>query len=496
MADPLHVDGPTVRIATPTEDWETRTGAIEEGPFAFVRDGITYLLYSASASWTPNDYAVGVLINTSGDLLNPDAWIKRGPIFDHHGTAYGPGAVVFVNSPDGSELWTVYHAYDQPHCAQWACRNIRMQRVAWNAEGPVLGYPVNPNVPLFIPAGDAGSPTGWGDAWLGTAAAGVWRYYSRSMLESSHGEDATGLHQTFRGDVNLFAYTVSVDVAQHPDSAGRSSAQYGLYALFYDSNNYVQAFIDADAGVFASRAVLAGVDQGLCSKPLPDGFDFAKLHRIVVEKSAAGQFTFYLDGTQIDQRWIRLQRGQIGVFTYNTAARFERVAIEDRSFGWGDAFADAAEGLEAGPPGKSSDGYIRGAWEIGDGSMVTSRGGDPGWSTLYRGNPNLRNYTVAADVRLARAGASDRPRYGLIVCHDDRNNQVTLWVDPAARVLAINSVINGDSRWRTAGLPADFDAAAFHSIAASKSGDQFTFLLDGVEILREEVALSTGMAGV
>lgn len=57
-------------------------------------------------------------------------------------------------------------------------------------------------------------------------------------------------------------------------------------------------------------------------------------------------------------------------------------------------------------------------------------------------------------------------------------------------------MINGDSTWRTAGLPPGFDPAAFHSIAASKSGNQFTFLLDGVEIFREEIALPTGMAGV
>lgn len=196
--------------------------------------------------------------------------------------------------------------------------------------------------------------------------------------------------------------------------------------MFYDSNNYVQAFIEAGARVFASRAIVSGVDQGLCSKPLPERFDFASLHTITVKKSAAGQFTFYLDGTQIDQRWIRLQRGQIGVFTNNTSARFERVTIEDRSLGWREAFGDAAEGLDAGPPGKSSDGYIRGAWEIADESTVTSSGGDAGWSTLYRGNPNLRDYTVDVDVRLARTGASDRPRYGLIVCHDDRDNQVTL----------------------------------------------------------------------
>lgn len=45
-------------------------------------------------------------------------------------------------------------------------------------------------------------------------------------------------------------------------------------------------------------------------------------------------------------------------------------------------------------------------------------------------------------------------------------------------------------------MPPDFDPTAFHTLGATKSGNQFTFLLDGLEILREEIAVSTGMAGV
>ena len=40
-------------------------------------------------------------MNASGDLLNPGAWVKSGPVFDHHGKTYGPGSVVFVETPEG-----------------------------------------------------------------------------------------------------------------------------------------------------------------------------------------------------------------------------------------------------------------------------------------------------------------------------------------------------------------------------------------------------------
>jgi GH43 family beta-xylosidase len=155
MSDALHLGSSTVRISSPTEAWETRTGAIQEGPIGFVRNGNTYVTYSASASWTTSDYAVGVLINRSGDLLDPNAWTKRGPILESHGNTYGPGSVVFVESPDATELWALYHAYDRLDCSAWACRSIRMQKVTWDADGtPLMGYPVDPNVPMRVPSGE------------------------------------------------------------------------------------------------------------------------------------------------------------------------------------------------------------------------------------------------------------------------------------------------------------------------------------------------------
>lgn len=88
MRDPVHIESATTRLASPTEPWETRTGAIEEGPAGFVRNGIAYVTYSASASWTANDYTAGVMVSSGGDPLDPKSWRKYGPILDHHGRAY------------------------------------------------------------------------------------------------------------------------------------------------------------------------------------------------------------------------------------------------------------------------------------------------------------------------------------------------------------------------------------------------------------------------
>ncbi len=156
MRDAEHLDGEPVAISTPTEPWETRDKPIQEGPVGYVRDGATYITYSASASWIPNDYAVGVLSNRSSRMLDPAEWRKSGPVFDHHGKTFGPGSVVFVASPDGRQYWNLYHAIDRLDCKPaYSCRDIRMQPMHFDGRGyPVLGVPYDPGVPIHDPSGD------------------------------------------------------------------------------------------------------------------------------------------------------------------------------------------------------------------------------------------------------------------------------------------------------------------------------------------------------
>ena len=51
----------TAFLSTPTEYWETRGAAIQEGPVGYTHSGHTYITYSAIASWIPDDYSVGLL---------------------------------------------------------------------------------------------------------------------------------------------------------------------------------------------------------------------------------------------------------------------------------------------------------------------------------------------------------------------------------------------------------------------------------------------------
>jgi GH43 family beta-xylosidase len=160
LSNPWTTSGPRVRLSTPTLWWERQTAPVQEGPEVLQRDGRTFIVYSASACWSP-DYKLGLLTyNGSGDPLNPSSWTKApNPVFQRNDAngVYGPGHNGFFKSPDGTQDWIVYHANSS---ASGGCdnnRTTRAQRFTWNADGtPNFGVPVRLGVVLDSPSGEPG----------------------------------------------------------------------------------------------------------------------------------------------------------------------------------------------------------------------------------------------------------------------------------------------------------------------------------------------------
>ncbi|ODO01663.1 hypothetical protein I350_06489 [Cryptococcus amylolentus CBS 6273] len=98
-------------ISYPRADWEKQGGAsINEGPSALYWGGQTYLTFSASHCKTAS-YSLGLLHLTGSDPLDFNSWTKtEGPVFQSGNGEYGPGHNAIFTSPDGKELWNVYHA--------------------------------------------------------------------------------------------------------------------------------------------------------------------------------------------------------------------------------------------------------------------------------------------------------------------------------------------------------------------------------------------------
>ena len=144
LVDPLTPGGPRVLLARPTEGWEQRVAPVCEGPAVVRRDGVTCVVYAASASWTVHG-CLGMLVNRDGDFLNPAAWTKLGPVFARTPQTWGIGHCSLVadeEGEDGGGGLIFYHAKTRRQRG-WRDRNIRAQGFHWGEDGlPCFGAPV------------------------------------------------------------------------------------------------------------------------------------------------------------------------------------------------------------------------------------------------------------------------------------------------------------------------------------------------------------------
>ncbi|HPY01258.1 MAG TPA: glycoside hydrolase family 43 protein, partial [Candidatus Marinimicrobia bacterium] len=153
MSNPATISGDRVLISEPEYEWE-KVGRplVNEGPEILKKNDKIHIIYSASGSWT-DDYCLGQLTFTGGDILSRASWIKKPePVFSKTETVFGPGHASFVKSPDGREDWIVYHAAKYKG-GGWD-RDVRMQKFGWNNDdSPNFGAPVSAGVLLEVPSG-------------------------------------------------------------------------------------------------------------------------------------------------------------------------------------------------------------------------------------------------------------------------------------------------------------------------------------------------------
>lgn len=147
MDDPATLTGRPVLLTRPTEPWEKVGMPICEGPQILQRDRVTLAVYSASGSWTKS-YCLGMLVNRTGDYLNPAAWKKEPhPVFAPTKEVWGVGHCCFLSSPETGDL-IFYHAKTRDVYG-WEDRDVRVQPFTWRRDGlPDFGKPVNPELPI------------------------------------------------------------------------------------------------------------------------------------------------------------------------------------------------------------------------------------------------------------------------------------------------------------------------------------------------------------
>ena len=128
----IEFDGEPILAAFPERKWESipwEGHLVNEGSFILKHKGYYYLTYSANPFMTPH-YAIGYA--TSKKPLGPWREHKGNPILSKTGSAHGPGNGMFVKSPDGSELFIVYHTHFKP--GQLGPRKVAIDRVRFKSD--------------------------------------------------------------------------------------------------------------------------------------------------------------------------------------------------------------------------------------------------------------------------------------------------------------------------------------------------------------------------
>ncbi len=161
MKDPLTFTDNLAVIAKPYFDWEEVEGysgndAINEGAF-FVKNGEKlFIVYSANGCWS-DDYCLGLLEFTGGEICEPKNWKKHDkPVFVKGNGVYGVGHAAFFNSPDGKELWITYHCLLQSNPKREEVdRYTCIQKIGFDKDGyPVFGEPTGVKENLPSPSGE------------------------------------------------------------------------------------------------------------------------------------------------------------------------------------------------------------------------------------------------------------------------------------------------------------------------------------------------------
>lgn len=138
--EPWKLKSDPLLLSRPLYGWENVAGTINnEGPYAFVKDGMVYLTYSGGSA-NSYTYALGLFTaRESDDLLDISVWNKRcTPVLSFYSVEgeYGPGHNSFFEDEDG-DLMIAYHGetgLDQ----NLRCDGIR--RVHFRRDGfPELG---------------------------------------------------------------------------------------------------------------------------------------------------------------------------------------------------------------------------------------------------------------------------------------------------------------------------------------------------------------------
>lgn len=133
--DLVSLKGEPILITKPEQEWELHSGPEwlwNEGPFLLKQKSRYYLMYSANF-YASRDYSVGYAVAESP--TGPFVKAAHNPVlFAGNSECSGPGHNSVTTSPDGSELFIMYHIHTDPQNPS-GDRQVCIDRMGFREDG-------------------------------------------------------------------------------------------------------------------------------------------------------------------------------------------------------------------------------------------------------------------------------------------------------------------------------------------------------------------------
>lgn len=135
--DMVSLKGEAKEVTRPDQDWEKMSEGEyywNEGPVVFKRNGIYYLMYSANC-FASKAYSVGYAAAASP--LGPFKKYEKNPVLSAEVSGIsGSGHNHIFMSPDGKEMFTVYHTHTNPN-EGGGNRQLNIDRMGFREDGSI-----------------------------------------------------------------------------------------------------------------------------------------------------------------------------------------------------------------------------------------------------------------------------------------------------------------------------------------------------------------------
>ena len=339
LADDLTVSEDDTFCIKPSQPWEGTQW--NEAPTVFKRGKTYFMMYSANC-YVDSHYTVGYA--TAPSPLGPWTKAAENPILRNNPEVSGPGHNAIIDSPDGKELFALYHTHQLLTGGakrQLAIDPIRVIEEPGKPPRLVIDGPTLNSRPL--PSGAKPLARASSDEFAGDALAPSWTTFGESpgdwkvadgwlTIQTRDGdvfEERTDLENLFLQYAPAGDFTITTRVDFEP----RENYQHASLYVWQDHNNYAKLALVHDDGLRLEAARETG---GKYAKRLTN----ANGERYLRIRKAGDALHFYVsaDGTtwrqldaQFDARFtetkVGITAGSPGPST-SAQARFDFFRIE------------------------------------------------------------------------------------------------------------------------------------------------------------------------